>query len=112
MPGLRAFVNLRSGPQEPIDQSDLNQGNQPNNQPNKVFSQAQTALSGLREPELHLQCTQCQDVTVAQDTSLNAFAIQVHQRLREGLDQESFSGTEIKRQMLIPDALLVALQII
>src|SRR5262249_44703500 len=111
MPVLRRFVNLRSGLEKPIDQSNLAHRNCSNQEPDECVTQPETALSGLGPTKLQLKRTQAQHIPIAQDTSLDPFAVEVHQGVGEGLDQESFGGTEIKRQVFVPDALLIALQI-
>src|SRR5207244_25927 len=68
-------------PQQPVDQTDLAEGDGSDGGPGEPLPQAQAPLAGFAEPELHLQRADFDGVAAAQYGPLNQMAIDRGERV-------------------------------
>ena len=97
--------------EQPVDERNLKKGNSGDGSPGESFAEAQTGLAVFTEPKLHRQGTDVDGIAVAQDGLLDTLAIDIDQRFRLGHEDKTCGGLEVELQMLVPDAILLRLQV-
>jgi len=82
------------------------------NHPDECFTQAQAALGGGGQPELELGGTKGDDVTRSENRGLNGSAVDGDQGVGRGSERETFQPIKFQREVLIPNAVVVELEIV
>jgi hypothetical protein len=98
--------------QQPVNQDELAEGDENQKRPDKSFAEAQAALSGGGEPELKFGGTERNDVAVAKNRVLNRHAVDGGERIGGGGEVEILFFLKFQNEVLVPDAVVVKLQII
>ena len=80
--------------------------------PDEKFAQAQAALAGGGEPELEFGGAKGDDVAVAENLRFERLAVDGGQGVRRDRKLETFPPAEFQREVLVPDAVVIELQII
>ena len=80
--------------------------------PDECFTQVQAALAGGGKPELEFGGTEGDDVTIPKNRGLNGFAVDGGQGVWRGCERETFLLVEFQREVPIPNAVVVELQLV
>ena len=109
---IRERVQNGTESQKPIDKRELAEQDNHQERPNESFPQPQAAQPGGRKPELKFGRTERNDVAIAKQRGLDRLIIDHDQGVLRGGEFETFPPVKFQRQMSIPRAIVIQLQVV
>jgi hypothetical protein len=106
---FRAWGNLV---EEGENQNKLPHGNQNQQGPDKVFTQAQAALRRGRKPKLELGRTDGDNVTIVQPLFFHLFAIDGGNGIGRGCHMKTILLFKFKSEVPVPNAVILQRQVV